>query len=231
MSLSVVRAGKLSARATPVFKRSVCVKLLGNTHPTVSYIESRVMSRNPSRKTLFKPLAVLPKAIDRDCDGCSVCCHIFHIWELDKPMRVWCRHISSAHDSCTEYDSRPTSCREFLCHWRLETALVPECFKPSVCGFIITYSRQQRAFLVHETREGAFDDAVLELMDWVHRLRRRGAKVGLVPFDVDGSPREDMFLFDPMPRATPDLTPMQTLQLLPSSLIASGMKAVPRGDS
>lgn len=50
------------------------------------------------------------------CDGCTACCKILKIRELDKPANTWCRHCKIGV-GCGIYDSRPESCRVYECVW------------------------------------------------------------------------------------------------------------------
>ena len=50
------------------------------------------------------------------CDGCTACCKMLNIRELDKPANVWCRHCDIGA-GCTIYDTRPESCKVYECIW------------------------------------------------------------------------------------------------------------------
>jgi uncharacterized protein len=50
------------------------------------------------------------------CDGCTACCKILKIRELDKPGNTWCRHCNIGV-GCGIYDTRPESCRVYECVW------------------------------------------------------------------------------------------------------------------
>ena len=50
------------------------------------------------------------------CDGCTACCKILNIQELDKPANVWCRHCKIGA-GCGAYETRPESCRVYECVW------------------------------------------------------------------------------------------------------------------
>ena len=50
------------------------------------------------------------------CEGCTACCKIMQVRELDKPGNVWCTHCSIGK-GCAIYDARPESCRTFECVW------------------------------------------------------------------------------------------------------------------
>jgi len=57
---------------------------------------------------------------ERSCGECNVCCYALTIDEpaLAKPQGVRCQHTLSDL-SCAIYGSRPDTCRNFWCGWRL----------------------------------------------------------------------------------------------------------------
>lgn len=65
----------------------------------------------------------------RDCDGCTICCKVMKIRELEKPGNIWCAHCVIG-SGCKIYAERPESCREYECLWlktqRLDRPLAPE---------------------------------------------------------------------------------------------------------
>jgi hypothetical protein len=52
----------------------------------------------------------------RSCDGCTACCKVMKVRELDKPMNTWCPHCKIGV-GCGIYDTRPKSCQGFRCVW------------------------------------------------------------------------------------------------------------------
>ena len=50
------------------------------------------------------------------CDGCTACCKIMKIRELNKPGNTWCQHCRIGV-GCGIYDTRPESCRVYECVW------------------------------------------------------------------------------------------------------------------
>jgi hypothetical protein len=50
----------------------------------------------------------------RRCDGCTVCCTLTRVPELNKPEGKTCIF---ACKGCTIYPDRPQSCRDFECEW------------------------------------------------------------------------------------------------------------------
>lgn len=66
----------------------------------------------------------------RTCEGCALCCKLYEIPMLPKPVQTWCPHCAG-QQTCSIYDARPQQCRDFFCHYRLDAA-VPEHWKPSL---------------------------------------------------------------------------------------------------
>lgn len=50
----------------------------------------------------------------RSCGGCTLCCKLLGIGELDKAAGEWCPHCAVG-SGCTIYERRPAPCRTFLC--------------------------------------------------------------------------------------------------------------------
>jgi hypothetical protein len=62
----------------------------------------------------------------KSCGPCGLCCKVFAVEELAKPMGVQCRHFGGG---CTIYADRPTSCRSFECVWLMDPEM-PHKFRP-----------------------------------------------------------------------------------------------------
>ena len=50
------------------------------------------------------------------CGGCTLCCKLAAVDELDKPHNVWCKHCAQG-EGCTIYDDRPEVCQGWHCMW------------------------------------------------------------------------------------------------------------------
>ena len=50
------------------------------------------------------------------CDGCTACCKVLKIRELEKPGNTWCQHCRIG-EGCGAYETRPESCRIYECIW------------------------------------------------------------------------------------------------------------------
>jgi hypothetical protein len=83
----------------------------------------------------------------RSCEGCTMCCKIFGIPELAKPKHEWCPHCAVG-SGCKIYETRPQSCRDFVCGWLVDAA-IPEHWKPSKSRMVLTTEDDGRRLVVH----------------------------------------------------------------------------------
>lgn len=70
----------------------------------------------------------------RTCDGCDLCCRVYDIPELSKPMGQPCSFLQSA--GCGIHGAHPPTCRRFRCFW-LEHTDLDDAWKPSTAGFVL----------------------------------------------------------------------------------------------
>ena len=110
----------------------------------------------------------------RTCHGCTLCCKLLSIEELEKPPLTWCA-ICNAKTGCKDYTHRPTECREFYCGYLLDPAL-DERWKPSSCKLVVSFEEHANAvvILVDPTRHDAWRKEPFhsQIRQWVHpRLR------------------------------------------------------------
>lgn len=83
----------------------------------------------------------------RGCDGCTLCCKLLSIAELQKPRAVWCPHCDKTQ-GCKTYDTRPEACQVFYCGYR-RIAKLDERWKPSHCKILINYEDAHNRVAVH----------------------------------------------------------------------------------
>ncbi|MBB4066091.1 hypothetical protein [Gellertiella hungarica] len=105
----------------------------------------------------------------RDCAGCGLCCRLPDIDALDKPANEPCRHLAG-EAGCRAYDTRPDTCRAFLCLWRTEAALGEE-WHPPTAGMMVYRQGPQRTVLADPRRP---DRSRSE--PWLSQLRRWAAE-------------------------------------------------------
>jgi hypothetical protein len=83
----------------------------------------------------------------RSCAGCTLCCKLLAIPELNKPARQWCEHCDVGV-GCKIYETRPAVCAAFYCQYRIDAA-VPETWKPSVCSMVLHYNIDENRLDIH----------------------------------------------------------------------------------
>ena len=65
----------------------------------------------------------------KSCGPCGLCCKVFAVEELKKPMGVMCAHYGGAGRGCTIHPDRPHACRSFECVWLMDPDM-PHRFRP-----------------------------------------------------------------------------------------------------
>jgi len=71
----------------------------------------------------------------RTCAGCTLCCSLFGIVELKKPVFTICKHCVIGK-GCKIYEERPQTCAAFLCCYRT-SAVLSEYWNPKLCGMVV----------------------------------------------------------------------------------------------
>jgi hypothetical protein len=89
---------------------------------------------------------VAPIVPGKSCGSCSLCCKVVGVDELAKPIGVWCRHCNR-QSGCAIYETRPASCRMFICQWMRAEDLGPE-WKPDRAKFALLKSAGGRHLTV-----------------------------------------------------------------------------------
>jgi hypothetical protein len=65
-----------------------------------------------------------------------LCCKVFPLPVLDKPLGQWCKHVTAS--GCSIHDhGQPEVCREYACYW-LRHEDVPEEFRPDRVGIVVS---------------------------------------------------------------------------------------------
>ena len=72
--------------------------------------------------------------VNRACEGCTMCCKLLAVPELQKPMGLGCPHVINGQ-GCGIYEARPRSCRVFDCLWL--TTDLPDYWKPDRSKMVV----------------------------------------------------------------------------------------------
>jgi hypothetical protein len=83
----------------------------------------------------------------RGCDGCTLCCKLMGVIELDKPMGVWCEHCDVG-TGCRIYETRPRSCEVFNCAF-LTLDILTEAWRPSKCKIVVAAELEGKMLAAH----------------------------------------------------------------------------------
>jgi hypothetical protein len=72
----------------------------------------------------------------RACDGCTMCCKVLGITELNNQLGPFC----DIGHGCKIYDTRPDECRTFHCMWLVDERL-SDIWKPDRSKMVLTTGR------------------------------------------------------------------------------------------
>ena len=78
----------------------------------------------------------------RECGSCGVCCKVpvINDEELQKPSGAVCMHFAKGV-GCTIYETRPQTCRDYHCGWRMMSNLDDD-WRPDKSGVYITIDNE-----------------------------------------------------------------------------------------
>lgn len=83
----------------------------------------------------------------RSCGSCTMCCKVYDVPPIDnKPRGIWCKHCKPGR-GCGIWESRPQFCRDFHCHWILDSSFGEE-WKPEKSKLVMNYRPNDNAFVV-----------------------------------------------------------------------------------
>jgi Fe-S-cluster containining protein len=121
--------------------------------------------------------------ISRECGGCTACCTVCEILELDKPIRTKCEH--ECEIGCAIYENRPKTCQLFFCAWLRGFGTEDE--RPDKLGLFIedrSGPPDGMQFFVKEVCKGAANKP--KAIDCLKRLKTRsGRNVYLMDWNMD----------------------------------------------
>lgn len=79
----------------------------------------------------------------RQCNGCTLCCKVMAIDELEKPVNIWCKHCDIGV-GCKIYETKPPSCTGFQCGYLANPQLGEEWYPAKSRMVLITDSDGSR---------------------------------------------------------------------------------------
>jgi hypothetical protein len=108
----------------------------------------------------------------RTCGTCTLCCKLFDVPDVPKPAGKWCQHCQPGK-GCKIYDTRPDTCRKFLCGWLVSPGFGPE-WKPERCKLIMQLLVVDDVFWVNAYVDEAYP-AAWQRADIYKRLKQIAA--------------------------------------------------------
>ena len=73
----------------------------------------------------------------RSCKGCTLCCKVLAISELEKPRATWCKHCD-VKAGCKIHGTHPSECKGFYCGY-LTNATLDERWAPVRSKIVLAY--------------------------------------------------------------------------------------------
>src|SRR5262245_7610395 len=73
----------------------------------------------------------------RSCKGCTLCCKVLGVAELEKPRATWCKHCD-VRAGCNIHGDHPAECRDFHCGY-LTNAMLDERWAPTISKMVLAY--------------------------------------------------------------------------------------------
>lgn len=80
----------------------------------------------------------------RECSGCTMCCKLPELKELQKPRDTWCAHCAIGK-GCTIYSERPQGCITFECMWK--QGFMPVELKPDEAKVVFWQEAENRVWM------------------------------------------------------------------------------------
>jgi hypothetical protein len=133
--------------------------------------------QKPKRLKRLMARAAATCDLGRECGGCTACCTVMAVSELQKGMYQTCSHVGN--QGCGIYPDRPRSCHSWSCQWRLGEIDGP---RPDQAGVIVNLGfRGGPHYEVYELWEGAAFHPLV-----VDTLAKLPLPVFIFPLDSQG---------------------------------------------
>lgn len=112
------------------------------------------------------------------CEGCTACCRLLGIVELNKPEGQFCPHCPAGAAGCAIYETRPQSCRTFECAWLMFKKMgkpLPERLRPDRSRVVVNITDDTLALVCAPGYAGAWRRK--EFNDLILHAQRNGLNV------------------------------------------------------
>ena len=127
-----------------------------------------------------------------ECEGCTMCCKVYRIAELEKPRGKWCDHCET-DVGCKQYADRPKTCSTFECVWlqgrlRDDPAWSPDALRPDRCRVVVAASGDGNDFVATPDPGTPAAWRKADVLVWLHRLAaasRLAGGTGMVGVDTE----------------------------------------------
>ena len=97
----------------------------------------------------------VPKLVEgRSCAGCTACCKLVAVHELQKPAQTWCQHCEIGA-GCRIYEQRPEDCRTFFCGWLLDERIAED-WRPVKSKMVVKFEARRIVIHVDKDRRDAW---------------------------------------------------------------------------
>jgi hypothetical protein len=115
------------------------------------------------------------------CAGCTLCCKLLAVPELEKPAGQWCQNCAVGVGCLVHDEGQPVGCKEWNCWWRVE-ARVGDHWRPDRCGMVLSYTPSQLQVHVGPARpdEWRKEPYLGDLMQWSRECLKSRRKTVVV---------------------------------------------------
>lgn len=90
----------------------------------------------------------------RSCEGCTQCCKLVAVHEIEKPPQRWCQHCTIG-EGCQIYETRPADCRTFYCGWLLDPRIGDD-WHPAHSKMVVKFEPTRIIIFVDKDRRDAW---------------------------------------------------------------------------
>lgn len=112
----------------------------------------------------------------RSCAGCTMCCKLLDIPELQKPALRWCTHCDIG-TGCKIYETRPAPCAAFACAYLTSPALDARWY-PADCKLVVAFDEAANRIYVHAENDAwRKEPYYTTIKSWARQMWKAGGQV------------------------------------------------------